>query len=83
MKSRRLHPAAQGAPGTEEQAWRAAPVVTAQFGRVDRLHAVGDVDHPSRSDERLERDAVHGGSSRHEVHRRVDVRAAVRAHGVG
>ena len=55
MKPGRVHPAAQGAPRSEQHALRGLPVVPPQLGRVDRLHAVGDIDHPRGTDERVER----------------------------
>ena len=53
-----------------------------QFARVDRAYAVRDIDHPGGPDQRVQGHLVDRRAIGDEMHRRVDVRAAVRPHGV-
>ena len=81
-------------PGDVIQPWselrvrkrtRGAPFHWCRFelGGVDRLHVVGDVDDARRSDEPIDRHVIDRRAIADEMHRRVDVSAAVRAERIG
>src|SRR5204862_7964700 len=55
MKRRRMHPAAQGAPGAKDHPFSAFPIVLRQLSRVYRLDTIRNVDDPRRPDQSIER----------------------------
>ena len=73
------HPASQRASSPEYHTRGVLPVVPAELRCVDGGYGIGNVDHRRGTDQRVERDLVDGCAAGDEVHRRVDVCAAMRA----
>src|SRR5688572_21895233 len=80
MKRRGPHPAANRAPRAKEDPRRVPPLVPVELRGVDGLYSVGQVDHARWADQRLQRHPIYRCAAGNEVHWRVDVRSAMRAH---
>src|SRR6185503_17961580 len=76
MKGGRPHPPAQRASCSEYHSRSALPIVSIELSGIDGLDAIGNLDDPRWSDQRLDRHVVDRRSIAHEMHWSIDVGAA-------